>query len=78
MKEYLIRADESCCTFCRRCQLGCASAYTREFNPDKANIRIDVSGVAVKISFADDCRRCGICVDHCLYGALEMMARGAA
>lgn len=73
-----IQVDESRCTFCRRCQLGCANAYHRVFNPDLANIRIAVTGLDVRISFADECRECGICVDHCLYGALEMMARGAA
>ncbi len=78
MKEYLIQVDEELCTFCRRCQLGCSNAYLRVFNPDKANIRIEVSGLAVRISFADECRKCGICVDHCLYGALETTARGAA
>lgn len=78
MKEYAIQVNESCCTLCRRCQLGCSNAYLREFNLDKANIKIEVTGLAVRIHFTDDCRKCGICVDHCLYGALEMMARGAA
>lgn len=78
MNDDAIQVNEQHCTFCRRCQLGCSNAYLREFNPDKANIRIEVVGLAVQISFTDACRKCGICVDHCLYDALEMTAKGAA
>jgi len=78
MKEDTIQFNEQHCTFCRRCQLGCSYAYQRVFDPDRANIRLDVTGMSVSISFSDKCRKCGICVDHCFYGALETIARGAA
>lgn len=78
METCSIHVFEANCTFCRRCQLGCSNAYTREFNQNTANIRIEVSGLTCSITFSDDCRKCGICVDHCFYGALQKVAKEAA
>jgi Fe-S-cluster-containing hydrogenase component 2 len=78
MPKYDILTAPEHCSFCRRCQLACSQAYRREFNPTLAEIRIEVTGVDCAITFSDECRQCGICVDACLYGALGKTAREAA
>jgi Fe-S-cluster-containing dehydrogenase component len=75
--KYDIRIDEGCCTGCSRCQLACSEVYHRSFNPSLARIRILISGAEFKIELTDECTYCGICVDHCFYGALEKERREA-
>ncbi|MCP4751712.1 MAG: hypothetical protein GY866_12520 [Proteobacteria bacterium] len=76
-KKYQIQVAEEHCTFCLRCQLGCSDAYTKAFNQDVARIRVVVSEVDCSISFIDECRKCGICADNCLYGALTKAPKEA-
>ncbi len=70
MATYDIQISNEKCTFCLRCQLGCSYAYTREFNQNSARIRIQLSGTDCSISFSEECRKCGVCVDNCFYGVL--------
>jgi Fe-S-cluster-containing hydrogenase component 2 len=78
MPKYNIFTAPENCSFCRRCQLACSQAYRREFNPSSAQIRIDVNDVDCTITFQESCRQCGICVEHCLFGALHKTAQEAA
>ncbi len=58
------------CTGCLRCQLACSYLYTDMFNPAAARISVVASGLGFTISFTDECTKCAICVDECLFGAL--------
>jgi Fe-S-cluster-containing dehydrogenase component len=58
------------CTGCLRCQLACSELYTKAFNPLRARLQVVMEGLHCTISFSDECSRCGVCADHCLYGAL--------
>lgn len=72
-----IIAHEDLCVGCKICQLWCSYMLTKRFTPSNANIKIeDPYGLEPKISFLDSCTKCGQCVDHCLYGALEMIKEG--
>ena len=66
-----IIVNEENCTGCMICQMKCSFLHFKEFNPSKAFIIIDLTDIIPKIHFLDDCTKCGQCVDHCLYGALE-------
>ena len=75
MKEKVqieIIANEDKCTGCLICQLICSFTFFKEFNPSKAYIQIITHELIPKISFLDGCTKCGQCVKHCLYGALEL------
>jgi len=68
-----IKVNEENCTGCIICQLWCSYTYYNIFNPSKANIEIEERyGLSPKITFLDSCSQCGQCVQHCLYGALEL------
>lgn len=71
MAKYEIQANTENCSGCLRCQLGCSDVYAEVFNPLAAHIRVNVSGADCSISFTEDCTECGVCVDHCFYGALH-------
>ena len=71
MGKYLIHSDSSLCTGCMRCGLACSYLYEKKFNPLLARIRVIVDGEDASVSFTDKCNQCGVCVDHCLYGALS-------
>jgi ferredoxin len=71
MTKYLLSTFPEKCAGCLRCQLACSEVYTQAFNPSAARIRVEVSGADCTIVFSEDCTRCGICVDQCLYQALE-------
>lgn len=72
-----IITHEEQCVGCRICQLWCSYQLTKKFIPSMANIKIeDPYGLEPKISFLDTCTKCGQCVNHCLYGALEMIKEG--
>lgn len=57
------------CAGCLMCALRCSLRYTGAFNPLKARIRISKTN-GNKISFAEECTKCGLCAQYCIYGAL--------
>jgi ferredoxin len=57
------------CTGCLMCALRCSLRYTGSFNPLKARIRIKTIN-GNQISFTEECTKCGLCADYCIYGAL--------
>lgn len=60
------------CSGCQSCQLACSFAYTRSFNLVKSRIIINWPGdLERKITFAEDCTNCGICVPYCNFAAIE-------
>jgi len=64
---------EENCTGCRVCQLICSSLYEKKFAPERAFIQIqDLYQLSPDIHFSKKCTKCGQCVSHCLYGALEI------
>ncbi|MBW2061928.1 MAG: 4Fe-4S binding protein [Deltaproteobacteria bacterium] len=77
MGKYSIQAYTERCTGCLRCQLACSDANDKVFNPFKARIRVDVTGLDCSIFFTEDCNECGVCVDACFYDALQKTERAA-
>ena len=77
MKYDLTYIQENCAG-CLCCQLACSRAYAKSFRPSAARIRIDTRGSEYRVSFTDACVACGICADHCLFGALVKVPREAA
>ncbi|MCD6569757.1 MAG: hypothetical protein J7L53_03545 [Deltaproteobacteria bacterium] len=75
MNKFKIEATPERCTGCLICQLVCSEIYTKRFNPSMARIKVDILGVDCLISFTEECNECGVCVDHCLYGALKKIPR---
>ena len=75
MSKYHIQVFPEKCTGCLRCQLGCSDVYTKTFNPSAAFIHVVVSAAECTIDFQENCNECGICVEHCFYGALEKTKR---
>ncbi len=71
MAKYVIHVAAENCSGCLRCELGCSFAYARAFNPSTARIQVALSGADCEIRFAEECIKCGICVDQCLYSALS-------
>ncbi len=74
MKRFDIDIVDEKCTGCLRCQLACSFLYTDSFNPSAARILVAASGLAsdlnFSISFTDECTKCAICADDCLFGTL--------
>ncbi len=71
-KRSIITHPEKCAG-CLSCQLICSFTSSRLFNPLKAAIQVDLTtGVINKITFTEDCTDCGVCVDYCHYGCLEL------
>jgi ferredoxin len=69
-----IKAYPEKCAGCFSCALACSFAFTQAFNPLKARITINYPGdVARSIRFTGDCNACGLCVEHCNFGALEVI-----
>ncbi len=58
------------CSGCLRCQLACSLAYAKCFQPAAARIRVDPRGAEYRVVFTEDCVKCGLCADDCLFGAL--------
>ncbi len=77
MGKYSFEIFSEKCTACLRCRLACSELYTKAFNPSRSRIRVDLSGTGCTISFADDCEECGVCADHCYYGAIEKIRKEA-
>jgi Fe-S-cluster-containing dehydrogenase component len=76
--KFEIEINVKNCAGCLRCQLACSDHYTKKFNPSAARILVIVSGVDCSIEFTEECNDCGICADHCFYGALNKNPREAA
>jgi formate hydrogenlyase subunit 6/NADH:ubiquinone oxidoreductase subunit I len=71
MAKAKIKVDETKCSGCSTCQLWCSFTFDKSFNPLKSYVKQTfVPGEGFKINFTEDCTSCGICADHCIYGAL--------
>ena len=71
--KHSIIAHTEKCAGCLSCQLICSFTNSGLFNPLKAAIQVDLTaGELNRISFTDDCNDCGVCVDYCHYGCLEL------
>ncbi|MFX0056819.1 MAG: 4Fe-4S binding protein [Candidatus Hodarchaeota archaeon] len=67
-----IITDENLCTGCRNCQLICSFNISGKFSIEKAYIKIENAyALLPHIKFLDECTKCGLCVQYCLYGALK-------
>ena len=71
MTRYRIETAPTNCSGCLRCELACSDIHSKQFNLSEARIKVVVSGADCIISFSDECSQCGICTDHCWYGALS-------
>ncbi|MHA1210208.1 MAG: hypothetical protein ACTSSA_10715 [Candidatus Freyarchaeota archaeon] len=71
MRIVEIRTYPMSCVGCLLCQLMCSFTYEKVFNPSKARIIIEKVDGGAKIGFTDDCVKCGVCADYCMYGVLE-------
>ncbi len=65
-----IVTDPEKCAGCLSCQLICSYTHTGRFNPLCAYIRINLRD-DYRIEFTEECTECGLCVEHCTYGALQ-------
>ena len=76
MKEKVMIVDMDKCIGCRICELVCSLKHWNECNPHKSYIRIlrnrDL-GVYVPCVMID-CDVCGICIEHCMTHALELLS----
>lgn len=70
MTKYKIEVSAELCTGCLRCELACSFLHEGVFQPSEARIKVRVGIRDCEILFTDQCTRCGICSDNCLYGAL--------
>ena len=69
--RFEIHTAQEKCSGCKTCQLWCAFTWTDSINPIRSNIRQEfVPGKGFRIFFLEGCKRCGICADHCEFGAL--------
>jgi ferredoxin len=57
------------CAGCLMCALRCSLRYTGAFNPLKARIKINKTN-GNEIHFTEECTKCGLCAQYCIYGAL--------
>ena len=64
-----LRVIPELCKGCLACQLGCSIFKEGQFNPSKARIRISLEPKAIE--FTDDCDGCLLCVQYCVFGALQ-------
>lgn len=72
--DFNIRFKPENCTGCRVCQLICSFTFEHQFNPDLSHIRINNPyGLTPKLKILKTCKRCGLCVEQCIYNALEIV-----
>jgi Fe-S-cluster-containing hydrogenase component 2 len=72
--DFNIRFTPEKCTGCRTCQLICSFTYHHQFNPDLSHIRIrHPYGRNPSLNILESCKRYGLCVEHCIYEALEIV-----
>ncbi len=64
-----IAVEPEKCAGCLMCAYRCSLRYTGAFNPFKARIKINTTE-GNKIEFTEECTKCGLCAEYCLYGAL--------
>lgn len=70
-QQLRIKIDPSKCVQCSYCQLRCSFRYTNTFNPGQARIVIHPRPIG-QISYLEDCiGGCSLCIDSCIFGALE-------
>ncbi|MHA1130791.1 MAG: 4Fe-4S dicluster domain-containing protein [Candidatus Helarchaeota archaeon] len=70
--ENLIVTHPEKCTGCLICQLICSFIYHKKYSLALANIQVSTHVFPPEISFRDECTHCFECVQHCLYGALQL------
>ena len=75
MAKYQIQISLERCTGCLRCALACSDLFTGRVNPVVSRVQVVVSDADWSIEFHEDCNECGICVDHCFYGAMQKSRR---
>ena len=69
-----IKARPEKCSSCLCCQLACSFVHTNSFALAKAKIVLNFVGdLERKISFLEECKKCGVCASYCNYGALEVI-----
>lgn len=62
------------CSGCLCCQLVCSFTFSGRFNLTKSRIVVSWPGdMEKRISLTDDCTYCGLCVQYCNFGALELV-----
>ena len=75
-----IVAEAAKCRSCFICQLVCSLRFEGAFDTSKAAISLlpvkSVGEGEIRISFADKCDGCGLCVRYCPFGALTRGASG--
>ncbi|MFO7795074.1 MAG: 4Fe-4S dicluster domain-containing protein [Promethearchaeati archaeon] len=72
--DFNIRFNPENCTGCRICQLICSFTFTKQFNPDLSHIKIRTPyGHKPQLKILDTCKKCGLCIEHCIYEALEIV-----
>jgi NAD-dependent dihydropyrimidine dehydrogenase PreA subunit len=76
-----IQVDVGKCVGCLSCELRCSYRRVKAFSPADADIRVKRlvgSDREFSVSFTENCDNCGICVLHCVYGALTQDKRARA
>ncbi len=76
MAKYDIHAIPERCSGCLRCGLACSDLSAKRFSLSEARIHVDLDGARCRIRFSPECMGCGMCADHCLYGALIKTPKG--
>ncbi|HQH99865.1 MAG TPA: hypothetical protein PLA18_01200 [Deltaproteobacteria bacterium] len=76
MARFEIHTVNENCSGCLRCELACSDLSAERFSLSEARIHVDLDKARCTISFSPECRGCGTCADHCLYGALIKMPKG--
>jgi ferredoxin len=77
LPRFEIRVVPENCTGCLRCSLACSELQTGRFTLADGLIRIGLDDFPYTIVFMESCTRCGVCADHCLYGAIVKQDKGA-
>lgn len=67
-----IKINKENCTGCRICQMICSLTHFNKISLKDALIQIDNPyDLTFEIKFLENCLKCYLCVDYCLYNALE-------